>query len=84
MKRSWYSASFEEFQYTPDHQIIGKLAMNSTFADLPTQKIAWRKEIGILRESLQTSTAIYTSNSTSLVWVGGSMLYCSLTASSLQ
>lgn len=53
MKRSWYSASFEEFQYTPDNQIIGKLAMNSTFADLPTQKIAWRKEIGILRESLQ-------------------------------
>lgn len=53
MTRSWYTASFEEFQSTPDNQIIGKLAMNSTFADLPTQKIAWLKEIGILRESLQ-------------------------------
>jgi hypothetical protein len=53
MKRSWYSASFEEFQYTPDNQIIGKLAMNSPFADLPTQKISWLKEIRILRKSLQ-------------------------------
>ncbi|AOS83828.1 hypothetical protein BIU88_06495 [Chlorobaculum limnaeum] len=53
MNRSWYNASFDLFQQTSDEQIIGELALNSTFADLPTQKIAWLKEISILRKALQ-------------------------------
>ncbi|NTU91872.1 MAG: hypothetical protein HGA60_08145, partial [Chlorobiaceae bacterium] len=53
MSRSWYNANIGEFQQTPDLQIIGELAQNSSFADLPTQKIAWQKEISILREALK-------------------------------
>ena len=53
MNRSWYSASIEVFQHASDEQVIGELALNSTFADLPTQKIAWIKEISILRKALQ-------------------------------
>jgi hypothetical protein len=52
MSRSWYSASIGEFQQTPDLLIIGELARNSSFADLPTQKVAWQKEISILRNAL--------------------------------
>ena len=53
MSRSWYSANIAEFRSSSDELIIGKLAQNSSFADLPTQKIAWKKEIVILRNALQ-------------------------------
>ncbi len=53
MNRSWYSASIDVFLQTSDEQIIGKLALNSTFADLPTQKIAWLIEIKMLRRALR-------------------------------
>jgi hypothetical protein len=43
MNRSWYNASIESFRQTLDEQIIGELALNSTFADLPTQELAWLK-----------------------------------------
>ena len=52
MNRSWYSASIDVFLQTPDEQVIGELALNSTFADLPTQKIAWLQEITMLRKVL--------------------------------
>ncbi len=52
MSRSWYSAKIADFRYSSVEQIIGELAQNSTFADLPTQKIAWKKEIVILRNAL--------------------------------
>ena len=53
MSRSWYSARVIEFRSSSDDQIIGQLAQNSTFADLPTQMIAWKNEIIILRDALQ-------------------------------
>ncbi|MBN1929094.1 MAG: DUF2075 domain-containing protein [Chlorobiaceae bacterium] len=53
MNRSWYSASIDLFLQTPDEQVIGELALNSTFADLPTQKNAWFKEITMLRQALR-------------------------------
>ncbi|RXK88382.1 DUF2075 domain-containing protein [Chlorobaculum sp. 24CR] len=53
MNRSWYSASIDVFLQTPDEQVIGELALNSTFADLPTQKNAWFKEITMLRQALR-------------------------------
>ncbi|NTU99331.1 DUF2075 domain-containing protein [Candidatus Falkowbacteria bacterium] len=41
------------FLQTSDEQIIGKLALNSTFADLPTQKASWLKEVTILQNALR-------------------------------
>jgi hypothetical protein len=53
MNRSWYSASIEVFRQISNEQVIGELALNSTFADIPAQKIAWFKEITMLRKALQ-------------------------------
>lgn len=54
MTRSWYSASIETFRRTPDEQIVGELAIRSPFADLLSQKIAWQKELRILRTATQS------------------------------
>lgn len=52
MSRSWYSASIDVFQKTSDEQVVGELVLNSTFADIPAQKIAWLREIMLLRQAL--------------------------------
>jgi Uncharacterized conserved protein (DUF2075) len=50
--RAWYAASFGEFIQTQPDTIFGRLASNSDFAVLPTQKDAWLVQIGFLQEHL--------------------------------
>ncbi len=50
--RAWYSASIGEFLQTQPDTIVGRLAANSDFALLPTQKDAWLAQIGFLQDRL--------------------------------
>jgi hypothetical protein len=50
--RAWYGASIAEFQKTQPDTIIGRLARNSGFALVPTQKDAWLAQIGFLQACL--------------------------------
>jgi hypothetical protein len=50
--RAWYGASIAEFQKTQPDTIIGRLARNSGFALVPTQKDAWLAQIGFLHACL--------------------------------
>lgn len=53
MNRAFYSSTIYEFLSLSDEEIIGHLALNSTFADEQNQKRAWLEEIRILKESLE-------------------------------
>src|SRR5713101_1592350 len=50
--RAWYGASIAEFLCAEPDSIIGRLATNGDFADVPTQKGAWLAEIGVLQSRL--------------------------------
>ena len=50
--RAWYGASIAEFLQTQPDTIVGRLATNSDFALLPTQKDAWLAQIGFLQDRL--------------------------------
>lgn len=51
--RAWYAASIEEFRASTNDQILGRLAENSTFAVMQTQRDAWTSEIEFLRERVR-------------------------------
>ena len=53
MNRAFYSSTISEFLASSDEEIIGKLSLNSSFSDEPTQKLAWLEEIKILKEVLE-------------------------------
>jgi hypothetical protein len=50
--RAWYGASIIEFLQTQADAIVGRLARNSEFSLLPTQKDAWLTQIGFLQDRL--------------------------------
>lgn len=50
--RAWYNASIAEFLQTQPDTIVGRLARNSEFALLPTQKDAWLAQIDLLQFGL--------------------------------
>jgi hypothetical protein len=50
--RAWYSAPVGDFLQTQPDTIVGRLARNSDFPLLPTQKDAWLEQIGFLQDRL--------------------------------
>ena len=50
--RAWYGASIAEFLNSQPEAVIGRLASNSTFAVLPSQKDAWLDQIDLLQAQL--------------------------------
>ena len=52
MRRAYYSTTIKEFLNTKPENILGKLALNNTFALEQSQKDAWLEEIKILNEAL--------------------------------
>jgi hypothetical protein len=52
MNRSYYSDTIENFNLTKPEEIIGKMSIQSKFADEVSQKSAWREEIRILQKVL--------------------------------
>jgi Schlafen group 3, DNA/RNA helicase domain len=50
--RAWYSSSIAEFLQSQPDTVIGRLAINSNFALLTTQKDAWLAEISLLHACL--------------------------------
>ena len=50
--RAWYGASIAEFLKVQSDRVIGRLARNSDFALLPTQKDAWLEQIRLLQTCL--------------------------------
>src|SRR5688572_1197270 len=50
--RAWYAATISAFLSDPLDLIMGRLAQNSEFTDLSTQKAAWIEEIEILKSTL--------------------------------
>jgi hypothetical protein len=50
--RAWYGAPIPEFLQTQPDTVIGRLARNSDFAFLPTQKDAWLAQISLLQSCL--------------------------------
>jgi hypothetical protein len=50
--RYWYGAPISEFICASPTEVIGRLAANSQFAMLPTQRDAWLTEVGFLQSNL--------------------------------
>ena len=50
--RAWYGASIGDFLQTQPDTIVGRLARNSDFSLLSTQKDAWLAQIGFLQDRL--------------------------------
>ncbi len=50
--RAWYAASIPEFLQAAPDAIIGRLARNSDFAVLPTQRDAWLAQVCLLQAHL--------------------------------
>lgn len=50
--RAWYGGTFTEFSSLSTDTVLGRLAGNSTFAILQTQRDTWVAQIEILREVL--------------------------------
>jgi len=50
--RAWYDASIAEFLQAAPDSVVGRLATNSDFAVLPTQRDAWLTQISLLKEHL--------------------------------
>lgn len=62
MNRAFYSSTISKFLETSNEEIIGILALNSSFADEQNQKLAWLEEIRILKivlENYRTDEGIY-------------------------
>jgi hypothetical protein len=53
LKRAWYHAPIADFVAADPLAVLGALAANSTFADLDTQKGAWKVEITELQNALR-------------------------------
>jgi len=51
--RFWYGASIADFLHATSEAVLGKLAANSEFALIPTQKDAWLAQIELLRAQLK-------------------------------
>ena len=56
LPRAWYGASLAEFLSADPDAIIGRLAANSGFADVPEQKDAWQYQLGFLKPHLSGLT----------------------------
>jgi hypothetical protein len=56
LSRAWYGASIYEFLQSHPDTIVGRLATNSDFAMLPTQRDAWLAEISLLQARLRGLT----------------------------
>jgi hypothetical protein len=54
--RAWYGASVADFLNDSSDAILGRLAVNSDFALIPTQRDAWMAQIEFLRTSLNGLT----------------------------
>lgn len=54
--RAWYGASVSEFLQSHPDTVVGRLATNSEFAMLPTQRDAWLAQVGLLQASLNGLT----------------------------
>jgi len=52
VKRYYYSDQISDFIKSSESEIIGQLAIESEFADEPTQKSAWRGQIKILKDEI--------------------------------
>jgi hypothetical protein len=52
LSRAWYSASIADFLSSDAALIVGDLAINSDFSDVPAQKAAWLAEIQIFQDQL--------------------------------
>jgi DUF2075 family protein len=52
LTRAWYSAHITQFLQADSDAVIGLLAKNSDFADLPAQKNAWVTQILLLQSQL--------------------------------
>lgn len=50
--RAWYGATISEFLQSQPDAIVGRLATNSDFVMLPTQRDAWLAQIQLLKEHL--------------------------------
>ena len=50
--RAWFSASIDDFLQTQPDAVVGRLATNSDFSLLLTQKDAWLAQIGFLQAHL--------------------------------
>jgi len=51
--RAWYGASISDFLQTAPETVLGRLATNSDFALLPTQRDAWIVQLKVLAASLK-------------------------------
>jgi hypothetical protein len=56
LPRAWYGASLAEFLSAEPGGILGRLAANSGFADVPEQKDAWLYQLGFLKTHLSGLT----------------------------
>ena len=54
--RAWYGASLPEFLQADPESVLGRLATNSDFALLPTQRDAWIVQLKVLAASLKGLT----------------------------
>ena len=50
--RAWYCEPIAQFLQTDPDKVIGRLARNSDFAPIPTQKDAWLEQISLLQDYL--------------------------------
>jgi hypothetical protein len=56
LPRAWYGASLAEFLSAEPGGILGRLAANSGFGDVPEQKDAWLYQLGFLNTHLSGLT----------------------------
>ena len=56
LPRAWYGASLAEFLRAELDGILGRLAANSGFADVPEQKDAWQYQLGFLKNHISGLT----------------------------
>src|SRR5688500_13858285 len=52
LSRAWFAASIAEFRTLEADTIVGRLASQSAFVLLPTQRDAWLTQIRVLQEQL--------------------------------
>src|SRR5512139_223139 len=56
LPRAWYGAGLAEFLSAEPGGVLGRLAANSGFADVPEQKDAWIYQLGFLKTHLSGLT----------------------------
>jgi hypothetical protein len=52
-RSGWYAAPIAEMRAMRDDEILGQLMRASTFADAPSQKAAWQRQLTVLRNALE-------------------------------